>query len=89
MSVSLNSLTVISLSNWRAEKKIGFSICIRNGWKTGVQILGLDMLEHFRYSQHKIETELIFMSNEGSITLKCLIRFYPTQVRLKELQKYH
>lgn len=71
-----------------ARKKNWFFNLYQEWLENGVQILGLDMLEHFRYSQHKIETELIFMSNEGGITtLKCLIRFGPTQVRLKELQK--
>jgi SNF2 family DNA or RNA helicase len=54
----------------------------------GVEILGLDLLEHFRYSIHKIATELQWKSSNGGYsTIFFRIQFGDELVKNKELQK--
>lgn len=53
-----------------------------------IQLLGMDMLSHFRYSPHKIETHHVINSTKGNTVLLDLqVRFGDENVKLAELQK--
>ena len=54
----------------------------------GVQLLGLDLLEHFRYSANKVETKLNWIKSEGGVTtFEMEVKFGKEKIKNKELQK--
>jgi len=54
----------------------------------GVQILGLDLLDHFRYSSHKADTEMHWITSEAGWTkIEFKVKFGAESIKNKELQK--
>ena len=54
----------------------------------GVQILGLDLLDHFRYSSHKADTEMHWIASEAGWTkIEFKVKFGAESIKNKELQK--
>jgi superfamily II DNA or RNA helicase len=76
---------------------IHFDEAKRNNWffklyqdwiDQGVQLLGLDLLEHFRYSKEKAETKIEWVKSEGGMTSFTMeVRFGKEKIKIKELQK--
>ncbi len=53
-----------------------------------IQVVGMDMLQHFRYSNHKAETIVDIKDNENNIlTVKLGLSFGKEEVALADLQK--
>lgn len=54
----------------------------------GVQLLGLDLLEHFKYSAHKINTSWTWVKSEDGISVVWFeVHFGEEKIQNKELQK--
>jgi len=70
-------------------KKNNWFLKIYHGFiERDVEILGLDMLRHFRYSPHVISTEFGIIQTEANrITLKLEVGYGSEKVSLSELQK--
>lgn len=76
---------------------VSFDIAKKNNWflKTyqgwidqGIEIFGLDLLEHFRYSSHKVATSIKWISSENSMSIiEVKVSFGNEVIRNKELQK--
>jgi superfamily II DNA or RNA helicase len=71
-----------------AQKKQWFLKVYHKLLDLNIQVIGMDMLQHFRYSQHKITTE-VTIKNEGTdaLVLQMVISFGEEQVALIEVQK--
>jgi len=71
-----------------AQKKQWFLKVYHKLLDLNIQVIGMDMLQHFRYSQHKITTE-VTIKNEGTdaLVLHMVISFGEEQVALAEVQK--
>ncbi|HSC38122.1 MAG TPA: DEAD/DEAH box helicase, partial [Chitinophagaceae bacterium] len=53
-----------------------------------IQVVGMDMLQHFRYSPHKLAIELAIKKEENEyVVLKVKVSFGKEEVSLSELQK--
>ncbi|MEP7320566.1 MAG: SNF2-related protein, partial [Saprospiraceae bacterium] len=71
-----------------AKKRNWFFNLYQEWLDQGIQLLGLDLLEHFRYSALKAETKLLWIKSEDGITTFELdVRFGTEKIKNKELQK--
>lgn len=71
-----------------AQKKHWFFKAYHQLLALDVAIVGMDMLEHFRYSPHKVSTEMQVKKQEGDMLVLLLkISFGNEEVPLPELQK--
>lgn len=71
-----------------AQKKQWFLKVYHQLLENNIQVVGMDMLQHFRYSPFKVSTELtINENNDQTLTLDLNIRFGKEQVPLYDLQK--
>ncbi|MEO5996437.1 MAG: DEAD/DEAH box helicase [Chitinophagaceae bacterium] len=76
------------LSFEEAQKKQWFLKVFHKLLEMNIQIIGMDMLQHFRYSSHKIifESEII-KQNKNTVILRVSVSFGSEDVSLTELQK--
>lgn len=71
-----------------ARKNNWFFITYQRWLDTGVQMLGLDQLKHFKYSSFKIATTLSWLKSENGLTwLNLEVQFGDEKINNKELQK--
>ncbi|MFC0771538.1 DEAD/DEAH box helicase [Terrimonas alba] len=71
-----------------AQKKQWFLNAYHHLLTSGIELLGMDMLRHFRYSSHTAETEIKQLhENEKAVTLSLKVRFGKEEIPLPELQK--
>ncbi|MES2891282.1 MAG: DEAD/DEAH box helicase [Bacteroidota bacterium] len=71
-----------------AQKKQWFLKCYHFLLEQNIQVVGMDMLKHFRYSTHKAETSVdIHEGENNSLTVKLSLKFGTEEVPLNELQK--
>lgn len=71
-----------------AKKKQWFLKAYHGLLEQDAEMIGLEMLRHFRYSAHPPVTEMqILRQEEESLTLSLKIRFDKEQISLSELQK--
>lgn len=71
-----------------ARKKQWFLKVYHRLLEMDVEVAGMDMLQHFRYSSFKVATESKIIKEEGnSITLQLSVRFGREEIALNELQK--
>jgi SNF2 family DNA or RNA helicase len=71
-----------------AQKKQWFLKTYHRLLVSDIELLGMDMLKHFRYSSHKAETQVKKLSeDERSITLLLKVKFGTEEISLQELQK--
>ena len=76
------------LSFEEAQKKQWFLKVYHKLLDLNIQVIGMDMLQHFRYSQHKVKTE-VTIKNEvtDALVLQMVIAFGEEEVALTEVQK--
>lgn len=76
------------LSFGDAQKKQWFLKAYHNLLEQGIQLVGMDMLNHFRYSTFKVETT-VNVKNEakGKVLMDLTVYFGKEELRLSELQK--
>jgi superfamily II DNA or RNA helicase len=74
---------------FEAAKKNNWFLKTYQSWvENGLEIIGLEWLEHFRYSTFKPETEIHWISSEhGLSTIEFKVQFGPESIRIKEIQK--
>jgi SNF2 family DNA or RNA helicase len=71
-----------------AQKKQWFLKAYHQLLVTGIELTGMDMLKHFRYSPHTVETEIkVLNETDTSVTLQVKTRFDAEEILLSELQK--
>lgn len=71
-----------------AQKKQWFLKAYHRLLEMDIEIVGMDMLRHFRYSPHKVETTVKIISETNDIlTLDIAVSFGKEKVPLNELQK--
>ncbi|RYZ47884.1 MAG: DEAD/DEAH box helicase, partial [Sphingobacteriales bacterium] len=71
-----------------AKKKQWFLKAYHGLIEQDTEMIGLEMLRHFRYSAHPPVTEMSILKQEGeTLTLSLSIRFDKEQISLPELQK--
>ena len=71
-----------------AQKKQWFLHVYHRLLDLNIEVVGMDMLQHFRYSPHKINTVVSISRNEEDIlTLRMNVFFAKEEVLLSELQK--
>ncbi|MEO7312663.1 MAG: DEAD/DEAH box helicase [Chitinophagaceae bacterium] len=76
------------LSFLDAQKKQWFLKVYHQLLEMDVQMLGMDMLSHFRYSQHKPVTDVGVVTEDGNaLSTKLTVTFGTEDVPLPELQK--
>jgi hypothetical protein len=76
------------LSFAEAQKKQWFLKTYHRLLVLDIELMGMDMLRHFRYSPFKAETEVkMIREDERSITLLLTIKFGKEEIPLTELQK--
>lgn len=76
------------LSFAEAQKKQWFLKVYHRLLELSIQVAGMDMLQHFRYSPHKPEVETIFgKESQNTLTMELTVRFDKEEVPLAELQK--
>ncbi|MHA4806950.1 DEAD/DEAH box helicase [Flavitalea flava] len=76
------------LSFAEAQKKQWFLKVYHRLLELNIQLVGMDMLQHFRYSPHKIVTEITLLAEDHhSATLRMSVSFGGESVLLTELQK--
>lgn len=77
-----------NLSFTDAKKKNWFLKAYHEWIDRGVEITGLDLMKHFRYSPHPPETVITHLSSgEAKVDLHVVVRFGEEPVSLGELQK--
>jgi hypothetical protein len=82
----LNGYYYVSFAD--AQKKQWFLKTYHFLLEQNIQVVGMDMLQHFRYSKHKAVTKLnITENNDNTLTLKLSLSFDDEEVPLQELQK--
>lgn len=71
-----------------AQKKQWFLKAYHQLLDAGIELVGMDMLNHFRYSQHKVQAT-VEIKNEvnGKVLMKMNVFFGKEEIRLAELQK--
>jgi SNF2 family DNA or RNA helicase len=76
------------LSFEEAQKKQWFLKVYHKLLDLNIQVIGMDMLQHFRYSQHKVKTD-VTIKNEvtDALVLHMVIAFGEEEVMLTEVQK--
>lgn len=76
------------LSFGDAQKKHWFLKAYHNLLEQGIQLVGMDLLTHFRYSPFKVETTVdVKQELRGKVSLKMSVSFGKEELRLNELQK--
>ncbi len=71
-----------------AQKKQWFIHTYHQLLSEDVELVGMDLLRHFRYSPHKAETQIALLGQEGEIIrLEMVLQFGKEKVPLIELQK--
>jgi superfamily II DNA or RNA helicase len=76
------------LSFAEAQKKQWFMKVYHRLLEQNIQLAGMDMLQHFRYSPFKITMDNTLLKEEGDwLTLKMAVSFGEEEVLLPELQK--
>ena len=76
------------LSFAEAQKKQWFLKVYHRLLDLNIELVGMDMLQHFRYSAHRINTETTLLKEEKDmITLRMKVTFGEEAVLLAELQK--
>ena len=71
-----------------AQKKQWFLKAYHQLLMADIELLGMDMLRHFRYSQHKVETDMKIMADDNRmLTLSFSVKFGNEEIALNELQK--
>lgn len=71
-----------------AQKKQWFLKTYHRLLVSDIELLGMDMLKHFRYSSYTAETEMKQLNeDERTITLLLKVRFGKEEIPLQELQK--
>ena len=71
-----------------AQKKQWFLKSYHFLLQQDIQVTGMDMLQHFRYSQHKAATEISIKEQENNLlTVTISLKFGTEEVSLTELQK--
>ena len=71
-----------------AQKKQWFLKVYHRLLEQNIQLIGMDMLQHFRYSSHKAQTTVVIeKEDEHSLYLQVTIAFGKELVPLQELQK--
>ncbi len=71
-----------------AQKKQWFFKAYHQLLEQGIELVGMDMLQHFRYSQFKPETEISIQREEQSrVLMQMKVAFGNEEIRLAELQK--
>lgn len=71
-----------------AKKKQWFLKAYHRLLEENVELLGMELLKHFRYSPFPVETEMAVISTEGNtLRLSLVVRFGEEKVPLLELQK--
>lgn len=70
-------------------KKNNWFLKVYQGWiDQGIEIIGLDLLEHFRYSAHRVETSVKWLSAENGVsTIEFITQFGGEVIKNRELQK--
>ena len=74
---------------FEVAKKNNWFLKVYQGWiDQGIEIIGLDLLEHFRYSAHKVATAIKWLSADNGIsTIEFTTQFGDEIIKNKELQK--
>ena len=71
-----------------AQKKQWFIHTYHQLLSDDVELVGMDMLRHFRYSPYKAETKIELLGRDGEfISLEMVLKFGKEKVPLNELQK--
>jgi len=71
-----------------AKKKQWFLKAYHGFLEQNCEIIGLEMLRHFRYSEHKANTEMTVLKQEAeTLTLRFQVSFGKEKIALNELQK--
>lgn len=71
-----------------AQKKQWFAKTYHKLLDMGIEVVGMDMLKHFRYSSHKVTTVMnIKEETESIIKLEIKVAFGDEEISLGELQK--
>ncbi len=82
----LNGYYYLSFAD--AQKKQWFLKAYHAMLDLNIEIVGMDMLQHFRYSPHQISTASAIRREEGStVTIELKVYFGKESVSLAELQK--
>lgn len=85
-SKQINGYYYLSFAD--AQKKQWFLKAYHQLLTSNIELLGMDMLKHFRYSTHQVETLVkVTQEEETRVTLKMEIRFGKEKVELVSLQK--
>ncbi|OQP57445.1 DEAD/DEAH box helicase [Niastella populi] len=76
------------LSFEEAQKKQWFLKVYHKLLDLNIQVIGMDMLQHFRYSQHKVKTDVTIQKEvTDALVLHMVISFGEEEVALTEVQK--
>ena len=71
-----------------ARKKQWFLKVYHRLLELDVQVVGMDMLQHFRYSSFKVATDANIIKQEtNTVTVQMVVRFGKEEISLSELQK--
>ncbi len=71
-----------------AQKKQWFLKAYHKLLDMGIELVGMDMLQHFRYSQYKAETEVTVKSEaQSKVVLQMKVAFGKEEIPLNVLQK--
>ena len=71
-----------------AQKKQWFLKVYHRLLDLNIQVIGMDMLQHFRYSQHKVKTEVTIKTDVADfLTMEMVVSFGEEEVALTEVQK--
>jgi superfamily II DNA or RNA helicase len=71
-----------------AQKKQWFLKVYHRLLDLNIQVIGMDMLQHFRYSQHKVKTEVTIKTDiTDFLTMDMVVSFGEEKVALTEVQK--
>lgn len=82
----LNGYYYLSFAD--AQKKQWFLKAYHFLLEQDIQLVGMDMLQHFRYSTHKAVTTVTIKENENNtLTVKLSLHFGKEEVTLTDLQK--
>jgi superfamily II DNA or RNA helicase len=76
------------LSFEEAQKKQWFLKVYHKLLELNIQVIGMDMLQHFRYSQHKVKADVTIKKEvTDALVLQMIISFGEEEVSLIEVQK--
>lgn len=82
----LNGYYYVSFAE--AQKKQWFLKVYHKLLDLNIQVVGMDMLQHFRYSAHKVQADVTIKKEEHeSLTLVMKVTFGEEEVALTEIQK--